>query len=200
MRFCGVVVACLVLLGCESLPELAPNSDGGSAWQQQQAALRQLHHWQLNGRVAITHEETAWNLSLQWRQQGDDYWITLSGPFGAGKVVLNGNSHTVQLQKSDQQVFNASSAEELLFNQTGVTMPVSDLRYWVLGLPAPHQVQHRGFDFQGHLLQLQQSHWQVNFRRYAQVEGLSLPDKVFMVAADKHLEVRLVVDEWQLPK
>ena len=198
MKHLVVFCAALLLAACESIPELPPLTEGGPAWEQHQLALGKLKQWRIEGRLAVNNGDEAWNINLQWQQNGDDYQIELSGPFGTGKVQLIGDAHGVLLRDSDQKTFYATSAEELLFQQTGVVMPVTGLRYWVLGLPAPFQVSQSGFDQQGRLAKLQQADWQVAFRRYTQVNALPLPDKLFITKIDKSIDVRLVVDEWQL--
>jgi outer membrane lipoprotein LolB len=193
-----VLCAAFALAACESIPELPTVTEGGPAWDQHQAALGKLKHWQLDGRLAVNNGTEAWNINLRWQQNGDDYQIELSGPFGAGKVQLIGDAHGVLLRDSDQNTFYATSPEELLYQQTGVIMPVTGLRYWVLGLPAPHHVSHPAFDQQGRLAKLQQADWQVAFRRYTQVDAFVLPDKIFIAKIDNSVDVRLVVDAWQL--
>lgn len=190
--------AALALAACESIPVVPPLTEGGHAWELHQTALGKLKQWRLEGRLAVNSGDEAWNINLQWQQRGDDYQIELSGPFGAGKVQLIGDAHGVLLRDSDQKTFYATSPEELLLQQTGVVMPVTGLRYWVLGLPAPHRVSQPGFDQQGRLVTLQQADWQVAFRRYTHVNALPLPDKLFITKLDKSIDVRLVVDEWQL--
>lgn len=188
----------LALVGCEAIPELPVFADGGAAWQQHHASITGLQQWRIDGRLAINNGEQAWNLNLQWQQQGDNYLIDLSGPFGSGHVQLQGGQQGVVLRDNDQQTFTAANAEELLYDKTGVYMPVTALRYWVIGIPEPQRAQLPAFDAQGRLARLQQANWHVTYRRYAQANGLALPDKIFLVRDDKQYDVRLVVDQWTL--
>jgi len=198
MKFSAAFVLSLALAGCQAIPDFPEVADGGPVWQQHRLAVAKLQQWHITGRLAVTNQESAWNLDLQWQQQGDNYQIELAGPFGAGKVQLTGNGQGVQLRNADQKVFYADSAEELLYAQTGVFMPIADLRYWVLGIPAPQHAQQPGFDPLGQLTRLRQSDWEIRFRRYTQVNGLSLPDKIFIARNDKQIDVRLVVDAWTI--
>ncbi|HLA74858.1 MAG TPA: lipoprotein insertase outer membrane protein LolB, partial [Gammaproteobacteria bacterium] len=82
-------------------------------------------------------------------------------------------------------------------------LPVSGLRYWVLGLPdpaAPPAAQDRELDGLGHLTRLRQSGWDIEFRRYSPVTTVDLPNKIFLTnqAAGVRLEVRLAVEQWEL--
>ncbi len=167
-------------------------------WQDRKITLSEIDHWHLSGRVAVTQGDEAWSLSLDWQQQGDDYRIQLHGLFGAGRVQLVGNADGVLLKDSDDQVFYADTPEALLLQQTGVHMPVAGLRYWVRGLVSPTQATQPDLDPQGRLAYLEDAQWQVKFRRYMQVSGLDLPAKVFIKKPATQIDVRLVVDEWQL--
>ncbi len=198
MKYIVSMLAGLTLVACQSVPEIPEVADGGVVWQQHRHAIEKLQQWHISGRLAVNNQESAWNLDMQWAQQGDNYQIELAGPFGSGKVQLIGSGHGVQLRNADKKVFYADSAEELLYAQTGVYMPITDLRYWVLGIPAPQRLQQPGFDLQGQLTRLQQADWEIRFRRYTQVNGLSLPDKIFIARNDKQIDVRLVVDEWTI--
>jgi outer membrane lipoprotein LolB len=79
----------------------------------------------------------------------------------------------------------------------GWTMPVEGMRYWAIGLPAPDSKPERQqLDDQGRLLELSQSGWTIEYRRYQPVGEVELPDKIFM--QNHKLNVKLVVERWQL--
>lgn len=197
MKYLWVLLS-LTLVGCEVIPEIPMFSDGGAAWQAHRQSLQNLTNWQMTGRASVANGTEYWNLSLQWQQRGDDYLIDLTGPFGAGHVQLAGGPHGVELRDADQHRYYATSPEALLYERTGVIMPVTDLRYWVVGLPGKDHPGEVAFDAQGRLAKLELTPWQVNFRRYTQLERVSLPEKIFILRPDKQLDIRVVVDEWLL--
>lgn len=184
--------------GCASLPEPPAVDHPGQVWQQRREALSRIAYWHLTGRLAVRNGNEAWNIHLDWQQKGDDYQIILNGPFGAGKVKLTGDKAGVALQDSDNQTFYADNPGELLRERTGVSMPVAGLRYWILGLDTPGQSNAPKLDPQGRLAYLEDKQWQVNFRRYTEVSGLQLPEKIFIDRPAQEIKVRLVVDEWRL--
>jgi len=184
--------------GCASLPEPPPADNPGQVWKQRRDALSRIAYWHLTGRLAVRNGTEAWNIHLDWQQKGDDYQIILNGPFGAGKVKLTGDKAGVALQDSDDQTFYADNPGELLRERTGVIMPVEGLRYWILGLDTPGQTHQPKLDPQGRLAYLVDNRWRVNFRRYTEVSGLQLPEKIFIAKPEQDINVRLVVDEWQL--
>ena len=83
-----------------------------------------------------------------------------------------------------------------MLRATGLQVPVTGLRYWILGLPAPGAERSRVLDGQGRLLSLEQNSWSMDYRGYTDVDGLSLPRKLFLRRDD--LRVRLVVEQWRI--
>ena len=196
-----VVVSCTTIQTDTSVEPSTgePFSDASEeTWSKRQFELSSIKYWRLTGRLAVSQGEEAWNINIDWQQKDQDYEIVLNGPFGLGKVKLNGNPYGVILKDSDEQVFYADKPETLLFEQTGVTMPVEGLRYWVVGLTSPDQQQTPRLDQRGRLSYLEDEQWKVKFKRYVQVSGIDLPRKVFIVEPDRDIDVRLVVDKWKL--
>ncbi len=196
----------LVLGSCSSLATKPSTEKNISVeqvqqrWQQRQQQLSNLPDWQMKGRMVVANGVELWALSVDWEQRGDQYVIFLSGPFGAGKVQLAGSAKGVLLRDSDNQVFYASTPEELLLDHTGIAMPLSYLRFWILGLLqsgsklAANNVK---FDKHGRLESLTREQWDVRFKRYTKTDNVSveLPDKIF-IHKGEDVEVRIVVGEW----
>lgn len=183
-----------------------------SIWQQRQMQLFGLDYWHMKGRMTVVNGAELWAMSVDWQQKGEQFVIFLSGPFGAGKVQLAGSANGVLLKNSDDQIFYAETAEELLLEHTGIAMPLSHLRYWMVGLP--HNGNKQILDSSGKLESLSSDDWDINFKRYTQIENnnkpasnpvtlktsglsLELPDKIFIHQGDD-IKVRVVVSEWLL--
>lgn len=195
MKFLYLLIPVLLLGGCATAPRPIPAVDPGQSWQRHSEALKSLHDWRLTGRMAIQTEDEGWHASLDWHQEGDAYDIHLSGPLGGGSVRLTGNEQWVELQKDDGQRVSAADPEWLLYRQLGWRVPVSALRYWVLGLPAPGQAEWE-LDPYGHLSLLRQGGWEIRFLDYRREQRLELPGRVFM--SNQRAQVRLVVGRWEL--
>lgn len=187
----------LLVVGCAA-PVRVPPADADLAWQSRQQHLTKMNDWRLNGRLAITRGSEAWHLKVNWRQKQNGYVIFLSGPFGAGQVKLTGNPEGVVLRDAERHAYYAREPETLLYEHTGVLMPVTGLRYWIVGLPDPgknHTSQTR-LDPYGRLAELQQRDWTVRFPEYVAVKQYELPERLLIQSED--IEVRLVVDDWQV--
>jgi outer membrane lipoprotein LolB len=184
----------LVMAACTVQPPLTDVPD--AAWLEHRASLEQLTHWQVQGRLALRVRDEGWTASFDWQQHDLVWRIRLSGPFGQGVVELQGNPSGVWLQQAGRAPVFAVDPESLLEQETGWRLPVSGLASWLRGLPAPGTTGDLKWDTEGHLKYLEQGGWQVNYRRYLQVDPYTLPDRLQMQRESMH--VKFVLDGWQV--
>lgn len=185
----------LLMVACSPTPPRPlPDTAPEHSWQLRQQMLRQLTHWQLSGRLAIQNDHEAWHMSLKWQQRQDRYSLNIIAPLGQGSMQLHGDATQVMLLTEDGEVINSSTPEQLLYQQLGWKVPVSALRYWILGLPAPGDYQPT-LDEYGRLSHLQQDDWEIEFIDYQPQLGIDLPRKVFI--NNHRAAVKLIISSWQ---
>ncbi len=203
-KFYFLLVLSMLVSACASLEQTVTKDKVAEIWQQRKQRLSGVQDWHMKGRMVVVNGAELWAMSVDWQQKGNQYVIFLSGPFGAGKVQLAGSSNGVLLKDSDNQVFYAETPEELLLEHTGVAMPLSYLRFWMLGLPQPgsdSSTNNARFDEAGRLSSLSKDQWDVVYKRYlkwnviAGNKPLDLPDKIFITRGED-IKVRVVVGEW----
>jgi outer membrane lipoprotein LolB len=194
-------VAPLWLAACATTPTLSPQALKQS-WQAHRSSVARYQDWALSARIAVSTEDDAWSGQLKWHQAPQSYEIFFTAPFGQGAVQLAGDRRGVEMRAADGQVFFAPDAESLLYQQLGWRLPLAGLRYWVVGLPVPQDAAapapEMALDEAGRLASLKQAHWRISYPGYRQVEGVALPQKVFL--ENTELSVRLVIDRWQLKR
>ncbi len=195
-----LLILCISLLG--ACAELKPYLYGPTgepphgAWDQHLAAVAGLHKWNFNGRLALSRNKEGWSAKLNWQQQGDHYRLRLQAPLGQGGYELSGAPGEVRIITAEGKRYQAASAEQLLQQTLGWTLPVTGLGYWVRGIPQP-DLRYRsiGLDAQGRLSDLDQAGWRISILGYIKVGEYSLPGKIFM--ANDALKIRLVIDAWR---
>jgi outer membrane lipoprotein LolB len=185
-----------LLSACSTLPVSRTSPELESLWMAQQQSLGQFHSWLLSGRLAVQTENQGWNVSVRWQQDAGTYHIVLSAPLGQGTAELQGDSQGMTLSLANGRSMTSVDPEELLFQQMGWRVPVTGLRYWVIGLPVPDTAETHALDEDGRLQWLEQSGWRISYRRYGEFSGKALPTKIFL--DNRAFKVRLVVDEWIL--
>jgi len=192
------ILSILLFSGCSLSPKLTvDHTPEKLEWAERKNTLSNLNHWELSGRFGAKNSVDSWSGSIAWLQDQNHYQIKLSGPLSTGSVEIKGDEDFSELLLSDEESYGAANAEQLLEMHTGLRLPMSNLRYWLIGLPSP-TVQHEGIELDdfGRLKKIAQQGWVVTFRRYAQVNGLELPNKIFLV--NHEFDVRLVIQRWSI--
>lgn len=184
-----------MLAGCAVEPPRQPASSRELAWQERQAQLKPLQLWQLTGRLAIQSGDDGFNATLIWRQEQDKYRMQLVAPLGQGSMQLEGDNQQVELRTSEGNSAVAADPDTLILTQLGWRVPVSALRYWVLGLAAPGDAV-MDIDEFGRLHRLKQSGWEVEFLDYTMHGTQELPARLFV--NNHQAQVRLVIKRWEL--
>lgn len=188
-------LAVLVLAGgCATLPPPAPTDD----WPARRAALQALDAWTLDGRIAVAAGENGFSGGFDWKQQGERADVTLSGPMGGAglEMHLEGDALTVDLRG---ETYAGDEARRLVEERIGPgrALPVAEMRYWLVGVPAPGAAREETLGDDRRLASLAQSGWQVRYERYDTVGRLALPARLEMTT--EGLRLRVAVSAWRLP-
>ncbi len=192
-RYALLVALCL-LSACAALP-VAPTPQLEREYRLHAASIYALPGWSFAGRVAIRTEHDAGTVSLSWRQLGERYSLDLLAPWGAGAVQVEGGPGAVVLRTADGIEDFATEPAPLLSYYLGVDLPVEALRYWLLGVPDPAQEADYVLDQRGLIVELRQHGWRLDYRRYGEFAGRSLPTVVFMSGHD--FELRVAIRQWE---
>lgn len=153
-------------------------------------------NWSLSGMIAARTSNNAWSASIQWRQQGSQYQIALFGPLGTQAVNLFGMNGFAELNTADGKRFVSSSPEELLASQTGWRLPVSNLYFWIRGMPVPQARSAAQYDAAHHLIALDQNGWSVRYLNYMHIGNYYLPARIFLY--HPALNVKILINQWQI--
>jgi len=75
-------------------------------------------------------------------------------------------------------------------------LPVAEMRYWVVGVPAPGVPAEETLGDDQRLASLAQSGWQVRYDRYEAVGSITLPARMEMTT--EGLRLRVIASDWEL--
>jgi outer membrane lipoprotein LolB len=192
MRGAALVLAVvLALAGCRTT-HLAPPPASGSGWDQRVATLQNTDSWQLNGRAAVAVGTQGWQASLDWREKGGSAELHLAGPLGIGAQTIT--------QTGQGLAINGVPASEAMLQQLqdklGFDLPIENLRYWLLGVPDPHQPFDLSKNQNDRAQHLEQGGWSIDYDRYLPAAGDVLPAHLTMTRDS--VRVRIVADRWDL--
>jgi len=129
-------VACataLLLASCAT----APLTPAPLTWEARASRLATLPAWQARGRVAVATAREGFSGSFDWRERVDRSDITVRGPVGIGGVSITREDREVRIATSKGEVFMSQAPDQDLEARLGAPLPISYLRYWMTGQPAP---------------------------------------------------------------
>jgi len=192
----AVVVALGLLAGCRTAPPAAIVGPGADApWPQQRAALEKLERYSLNGRVAVAANGQGFSASLRYQQLPRSSNLALDGPLGIGglRVVLEGED--LEIATSRGQKLDGDAARAELEHRLGIALPLAELRWWLLGIPAPGDAAVNQDVGTGEIHDFVQAGWRVSINSRAAGLGFSLPQR--LTAEREGARLKLLVERWQ---
>lgn len=161
-----------------------------------QTSLYQIKSFQIRGKTSIKTPDTSFSTSIFWQQNYENYVIHLFGTLGIGAINIEGHPNYVKLTNNKKQTFTAKSPEQLMQQQLGWHLPISNLYYWIHGLPNPNIKSIEQYDKNHFLIYLKQQDWEIHYEKYAiNKNGLYLPTKINLDNGDLH--IRILISHYQ---
>lgn len=192
----AAVAVLLLAGGCATLPPPTTH-DGRPDWPERRSLLQGLDAWTLDGRIAVAAGENGFSGGFDWAQQGERADVSLSGPLGGAglEIHVEGEALTVSLRG---KTYAGEDARRLIEERIGPgrALPVAEMRYWLVGAPAPAPSYEETLGEDRRLASLSQSGWQVRYERYGSIGGIELPTRLEMTSSD--LRLRVVVSKWSV--
>ncbi len=126
--------------------------------------------------------------------------MLLEAPFGQGVFRIESEpGEPYRLRLPDGRVFENLSAEALLEDVIGWSLPIEGLDYWIRGMPRPRSDYSHRVRADGRTRSIKQDQWEISYLDYfEQQEDSRLPRKIKL--ANDTITVKLIVERWQPPK
>lgn len=188
-----ILSTALLLSGCSGLTTTQDATPPTHSWDELQQALLTVDSWELRGKIGIRTASENQNASLYWQQLQQHYQIELTGPLGQGGARIEGNGEGITIDIAGEEPLWAASPELLMEQTLGWQFPVRELRYWVRGIPAPNQPFELTLD-QQRAQKIFQKNWEINYLRFSDQQGYSLPEKIIISQND--LRLTIIAKEW----
>ena len=152
--------------------------------------------WELSGAMAARNKSKAWTASINWLQSGPGaYQIRLFGPLGSGSIIIEKQGGVVSYRDGPKSA-KSTNADELLKQQTGIRLPVSNLYYWVRGIPAPGAVQSASRSPTNQLTLLRQAGYTIEYLSYTKTGNTVLPSLIKLTG--NGVFIKLVIKRWKV--
>ncbi len=167
-------------------------------WEQARLKLQKQTHWSLIGKIGVRTPEDSLTAAInQWVQSEDSFEIDLSSTFfGLGASKLKGNSQFLTLMEAGEEPVSSNQPNTLIEATLGFPLPLTQLTYWIKGLPSPNHTFQIEFNQQGLPASIKQNHWQLYFSKYHFEQGIPLPGKIKLERKDTR--IILAIKKWTL--
>lgn len=188
-RAAPLLAGALLLAGCAGTPRV-PETAGVPV---DAAAVTE---WLASGRIAVASGGDGGSGSFTWRQVRAHTSLDVRGPLGAGGLHVEADGADLSVTAADGTRVDAAAAREAIRARLGLDLPLAELRYWMLGLPAPGSEAR----VQGHVTPprrtIDQAGWSVRYDEFANASGWSVPARLTATAGSVRLKA--VIDDWRI--
>ncbi len=161
--------------------------------QENQQKLLAISEWRIEGALGINYHHKREMARFKWWQNQDSFLINVSGPLNLGAIKITGNNTQVTLTKSGRAT-KTTTIEQLMQLELGWSMPVSNIRYWILGLPKPGtKVEDKIVNLNNQLTEFTQDNWRVKFNDFNLDHNnrLTIPNKIEIAAPGINLKIKV---------
>lgn len=194
MLFCKKILLIFVVLLLSSCAiNSVPPTVHYLPWAKREAQLSAIRNWQMYGALGIRYANQTSMAHFTWQQTAGHFAINIYTPINLGGVKITGDTHQVILWKSATEKIIAKTPEQLMNKELGWSLPLFDLRYWILGLPAPQIPYKAKFDSYNHLSYLEQQGWKINYFAFQSIKNIDLPTSILLT--NLQLQVKLVIKQ-----
>jgi outer membrane lipoprotein LolB len=203
----AALVVIVALAGCRTapVPTTVPGPGADAPWPVQRAALEKLETWSLNGKVAVAANGQGFTANLRYHQQPRRADLALDGPLGIGGMRIALADQSLAVTNSRGEALDGEAARAEIERRLGVALPLDELRWWLLGLPAPGpsevETAPGGDEVRGFV----QNGWHVAIATRAPALGFALPQRLVVErmrdaaagTAGGGARLKLFVERWQ---
>ena len=185
------------LSGCRTAPPpvAIPGPGADAPWPAQRAALEKLDRYALAGKVGVAANGQGFSAALRYEQQPRHADLALDGPLGIGGMRIALEENRLGVTNSRGEALDGEAARAEIERRLGFELPLDELRWWLLGLPAPGQSDVDAAPDTGEIRGFVQNGWHVAINTRAPALGFSLPQR--LTAERGGARLKLFIERWR---
>ena len=173
-----MALTAVFLSGCQTLPSTVDKQLPDVSWSTNSEPfvvdtlrLIKMSDWRYSGKSAVRSIHGNDQINIDWSFSDSAHSIRLFGPLGVGAVKIEYDSYGVQMSDNKGVVYSGSDPRALLYDVTGLSLPLSSLQYWLFAVPEPGaKFEYREYnsDSTDRQLFLRQHGWEINFSEFVE--------------------------------
>ena len=206
-RFLAGAAVLIALSACRTVPPAPIVGPGADApWPEQRARLETFDRYALAGRVAVAANGQGFTASLRYEQRSDASNLALDGPLGIGGLRVELDGADLRIETSRGEKLDGAAARDELERRLGFPLPIAELRWWLLAIPAPGGDATMRMDLASdEITRFVQRGWSVTIDKRMPALGFALPQRLTVertaagstAAGGEGARMKLVVERWQ---
>lgn len=197
-------LSCLLLTACVTTQQTKTEGMGSITdprWKIHQQELNALRDYQTRGSFAYNDGKTKTFAKFFWQQYTPEkYRLLLTNPLGSRELELTVEPDLARLTTKDGQTHMSDVPSELIYQLTGMEIPLDDLTSWLTGSPG------RATEFELDKNSLLKSltfeqngeKWQLDYLSYDKNTVPMLPSNLELRQGDRLIKLKM--DSWTLQK
>ena len=192
-RFYLFPVLLTLLSGCATQQP----TERPTQWNTHEQALRQLDHYQAKGKLGYKGQQR-FGANLLWETTASHDHLLLTNFLGSTLLKLDARPSQVTLINNEGKTFQGVNADQLVQQLTGIDLPVTQMRDWLIGLPtAADTFQLNNNGRVSYLAkQINDKLWQLDYNEYDYSTTPALPKR--MVLSTTGVSITLVIHSWSI--
>jgi outer membrane lipoprotein LolB len=152
--------------------------------------------WSMDGRIGVQAADQAWQADLYWEHDAAQDRLRISGPLSQGLVSIVVQKDLIYVNEGNGVTRLSRDPDTMLRQRLGFAVPLTSLRYWMMGVPDPEKSSLPMAGEGGGAGGFQQSGWRIYPDNLASVDGWMLPQKLRAQGAG--VKLKILADNWQL--
>lgn len=201
-----IAVLSLSLSACHLIGSQTDPSDKGGdisvssgPWLTHKKSLENLDEYQARGKFAYITANKTTSANFAWYQRNQrEYRLLLTTPFGNRVIELNVTPNLTQLTDDKNQIYINSDAQTLIYELTGMQIPLNNLHQWLIGLPGESTDYRLDKNYRLNQLDFTEDglQWQVKYLGYSDKTQPELPADIELTQDGHRIKIR--VSNWEL--
>ena len=146
-----------------------------------------LENWQADGRISLSLKNESSHVNFRWDQKNNEFRLRLSFVGGFKSIIVLGNDFGVE------EIEGIQSDEKNLINALNSSIPIEQLKYWLLGKSNPN-LYSRMIELAEDEVAFNQLDWVIRVMKFQKLNSLVLPKRIIIENIDSN--VLIIIDKW----
>ena len=192
-----IFILSLTLTSCASRNNTQFKSQ---TWSENKKNISSIKNYSAKGKFAYVSSQNSFSAYFSILQTNSNMTIEATNLIGINLFTIKITKNEISFY-SDKANFNGpiNEANNRLKTETGLTFPVSKIKYWVLGLPNQNNDIIFNKDNLVYLLTSKNGNkdsWKVRYDKYQFINGYPLPETINI--NNKNVKIKLVINSWDI--